>query len=35
MEPRRIRGVVTTFLLGLVLWGVLALVVAGVREHVD
>jgi capsular polysaccharide transport system permease protein len=35
VEPRRIRGVVTTFLLGLVLWGVLALVVASVREHVD
>ncbi|MFZ4759373.1 MAG: hypothetical protein ACOYLX_14530 [Burkholderiaceae bacterium] len=35
VEPRRIRSVVTVFVLGLVLWGVLSLVVAGVREHTD
>jgi capsular polysaccharide transport system permease protein len=35
VEPRRIRGVVATFVLGLVAWGVLSLVVAGVREHTD
>ena len=35
MEPRRVRGVVTTFVLGLLVWGVLSLVVAGVREHTD
>jgi len=35
VEPRRIRGVATTFVLGLVVWGVLSLVVAGVREHTD
>jgi capsular polysaccharide transport system permease protein len=35
VEPRRVRGVVTTFLLGVVLWGVLTLVVASVREHSD
>jgi capsular polysaccharide transport system permease protein len=35
VEPRRVRGVATTFVLGLVVWGVLSLVVAGVREHTD
>ncbi|MFM1988704.1 MAG: hypothetical protein RJA99_1661 [Pseudomonadota bacterium] len=35
VEPRRVRGVVTTFVLGLLVWGVLSLVVAGVREHTD
>jgi capsular polysaccharide transport system permease protein len=35
VEPRRVRSVVTTFVLGLVVWGVLSLVVAGVREHTD
>jgi capsular polysaccharide transport system permease protein len=33
MEPHRLRGIVTTFLLGLVVWGVLAMLLAGVREH--
>jgi capsular polysaccharide transport system permease protein len=35
MEPRRLRSVVTVFLVGLVLWGVVSLVVSSVREHVD
>jgi capsular polysaccharide transport system permease protein len=35
VEPRRMRGVVTVLLVGLVLWGVVALVVASVREHTD
>jgi capsular polysaccharide transport system permease protein len=33
MYPTRIRNVLGTLLLGLVLWGILALFVAGVREH--
>lgn len=33
VEPRRMRSVVTVFLLGLVAWGVLSLVIAGIREH--
>lgn len=33
MEPRRLRGIVTVFLLGLVIWGVAAMLLAGVREH--
>jgi len=35
MEPRRIRGILTVFALGLVAWGVVSLVVATVREHAD
>lgn len=35
VEPRRIRSVVTVFVLGLVAWGVISLIVAGVREHTD
>lgn len=35
MEPHRVRNVVATFLLGLILWGILGLTFAAVREHVD
>ncbi len=35
MEPRRIRSVFMVFLLGLMLWGVVSLVVASVKEHTD
>jgi capsular polysaccharide transport system permease protein len=35
MEPRRIRGIITVLLLGLIAWGVLSLLVAAVREHSD
>jgi capsular polysaccharide transport system permease protein len=35
VEPRRIRSVITTLALGLIAWGVLSLLVAGVREHHD
>jgi capsular polysaccharide transport system permease protein len=35
VEPRRIRGVLTVFVLGVVAWGVFSLVIAGVREHTD
>lgn len=33
LEPRRLRGIVVTFLLGLVAWGILSMLLAGVREH--
>lgn len=33
LEPRRLRGIFATFLLGLVAWGVLSMLFAGVREH--
>jgi capsular polysaccharide transport system permease protein len=35
MEPRRIRGVLTTLVLGLVAWGILSMLIAGVKEHQD
>jgi capsular polysaccharide transport system permease protein len=31
--PERIRGIVTTLVLGLVGWGILSMLLAGVREH--
>lgn len=33
LEPRRIRGVVSTILLGVILWGVLTMLIAGIKEH--
>jgi capsular polysaccharide transport system permease protein len=33
VEPRRLRGVAATFVLGLLAWGILSLLLAGVREH--
>lgn len=33
--PRRIRGIVATFLIGLVAFGILSMLLAGVREHRD
>jgi capsular polysaccharide transport system permease protein len=35
VEPRRIRNVLATFLLGLVAWGILTMLIAGIREHQD
>ena len=32
-EPRRLRSVLATFFMGLVAWGILSMLVAGVREH--
>jgi BexC/CtrB/KpsE family polysaccharide export inner-membrane protein len=32
-EPRRLRSIFATFILGLVAWGILRLLLAGVREH--
>ena len=34
-EPRRLRGILATFLVGLIAWGVISLLLAGVREHQD
>jgi capsular polysaccharide transport system permease protein len=34
-EPRRIRSVLATFLLGVVAWGILTMLLAGIREHRD
>jgi len=35
MEPRRIRGILATLAVGLVLFGVLSMLVAGTKEHMD
>jgi len=32
-EPRRLRGIFATFMLGLIAWGILRLLLAGLREH--
>jgi len=34
-EPRRLRSILGTFVFGLVAWGVLGMLLAGVREHQD
>ncbi len=33
IEPKRWYGILTTFLLSLIVWGVVRMVIAGVREH--
>ena len=35
VEPRRIRGILSTFVFGLIAWGVITILVAGLREHND
>jgi capsular polysaccharide transport system permease protein len=35
LEPRRARSVFATLLVGLLSWGILAMLIAGVREHRD
>ncbi|ASQ89784.1 hypothetical protein CHL67_01580 [Prosthecochloris sp. GSB1] len=35
IEPRRFRAILTTFLVGLIAWGILSMLIAGVKEHHD
>ncbi len=35
VEPRRLRSIATTLVLGMVIWGIGALLLAGIREHQD
>lgn len=35
LEPRRLRGIAATLLLGLVAWGILSMLIAGLNEHRD
>jgi len=35
LEPRRLRGVLATLVLGLMAWGILKLLTAGIREHLS
>lgn len=34
LEPRRLRGMIATLLISLIAWGVIRMLLAGVREHV-
>ena len=35
LEPRRARNTAAVFLLGFIVWGILSILIAGVREHHD
>lgn len=35
LEPRRFRSIIATFILGLITWGVVTMLFAGVREHME
>lgn len=35
LEPRRFRTILSIFILGLIAWGIVAMLLAGVREHQD
>jgi capsular polysaccharide transport system permease protein len=35
LEPHRIRDIFATFILGMISWGILTLLIAGVKEHRD
>ncbi|WP_374550503.1 hypothetical protein [Sphingobium yanoikuyae] len=35
LEPRRLRGILATLVLGLIAWGILSFLMAGIREHND
>jgi len=35
IEPRRVRGILATLILGLIAWGIASMLMAGVREHKD
>lgn len=35
LEPRRLRAIAAVFVLGLIAWGVLTMLIAGIKEHQD
>jgi len=35
MEPKRIKAIIATFVLSMICWGILTMLIAGVREHHD
>lgn len=35
MEPRRLRAILAVFVLGLIVWGVMSMLIAGIKEHQD
>ncbi len=35
LQPRRVRGILATLVIGLILWGVLSVIIGGIKEHHD
>jgi capsular polysaccharide transport system permease protein len=35
LEPRRLKAIASTLAFGLIVWGILTMLAAGVREHQD
>lgn len=35
LEPRRLRGIIATFIFGLIAYGIISMLMAGIREHHD
>jgi capsular polysaccharide transport system permease protein len=35
VEPRRLRSTFTVFVVAMLVWGVISLLVASIREHAD
>jgi capsular polysaccharide transport system permease protein len=35
IEPRRLRGIFATFIFGLIAFGIISMLIAGIREHND
>lgn len=35
VEPRRLRSVISTLVLGVIAWGILSMLIAGIKEHQD
>ena len=35
LEPKRVRGILAVFILGMFLWGIFSVIIAGVKEHHD
>jgi capsular polysaccharide transport system permease protein len=35
LEPRRLRSIIATFMLGMIAWGVVSMLFAGVKEHTE
>lgn len=35
MEPKRLRNIIATLIIGLIAWGVLSMLIAGIKEHRD
>ncbi len=34
-EPKRLRGILNVFVVGMILWAIMSMIVAGIKEHSD